>query len=78
VGDLETFSPKWDVSIKSLPSGLREHCRKGGRKSVRAREEVEYQGNRHFGYNKADLYMNSETVQHTQGQHKSKPDGFQC
>jgi hypothetical protein len=35
----EVGSPKWDVSMKSLPSELREHCRRRGRKSVRARED---------------------------------------
>jgi hypothetical protein len=36
VRDLGTLSPN-DVAIKSLPSGLRELCRRKGRKSVRAR-----------------------------------------
>jgi hypothetical protein len=30
------LSPKWDVSIKSLPSVFREPLRRGGRKSVTA------------------------------------------
>jgi hypothetical protein len=28
VRDLEAFITKWDVSIKSLPSEFREHCRR--------------------------------------------------
>jgi hypothetical protein len=35
--DLGTHSSKWDVSIKSLPSELREPQGRGGRESVRAR-----------------------------------------
>ena len=35
VRDLGTLIPKWDVSIKSLPSELGEHHRRGGRKTVR-------------------------------------------
>lgn len=34
---LETLHLKWDVSIKSLPSGLRELYRRGGGKTMRAR-----------------------------------------
>ena len=33
--DLRTLSPKWDVSIKSLPPELREPYRRGSRKNVR-------------------------------------------
>jgi hypothetical protein len=36
VRDLETLSPKWDIAIKSLPLGLEEPHRRGGRKSVKA------------------------------------------
>lgn len=75
VGDLEPLSPKWDVSIKSLRLmeliiGLRKHCGKGGRKSVRAGEDGEYQGNRHFRYNKAYIWILR------QDQHRSKPGGW--
>lgn len=38
VRDFETLSPKWAVSITSLPSGLREAHGRGGRKSVRGKE----------------------------------------
>jgi hypothetical protein len=43
--DLGTHSPKRYVSIKSLPSGLRELFRRGGRKIVRARGVRGHQGN---------------------------------
>lgn len=38
VRDLGTLGPKWDVSIKSFPSGLRKPCGKEGRKNVREPE----------------------------------------
>ena len=37
--DLGTLIPIRDVSIKSLPSGIRESYGRGGRKVIRAREE---------------------------------------
>jgi hypothetical protein len=46
VSDLGTCSSKWDVSIKSLPSGLRELRGEGGRKNVRARKYGEHQENK--------------------------------
>lgn len=41
VRHLGTLSPKWDLSMKFLPSGLRrkKSCRREGGKNVRAREE---------------------------------------
>jgi hypothetical protein len=36
VRDLGTLSRKWDISIKSLLSGLREPCGRGGRKSIKS------------------------------------------
>jgi hypothetical protein len=36
VRDLGTLCPKWDVSIKSLSSGLRKLCGRGSRKIIRA------------------------------------------
>jgi hypothetical protein len=42
------LSTKWDVTIISIPSGLREPCRRGDRKIVRAREDGGQQGNRTF------------------------------
>jgi hypothetical protein len=41
--EMGTISPKWDVSIKSLPSELRETQRREGRKSVRARGDERHQ-----------------------------------
>jgi hypothetical protein len=38
--------PKLEVSIKSLPSELRESCRRGDRKSVRARGDGAHQENK--------------------------------
>jgi hypothetical protein len=37
VRDLEPFNLKRDVTIKSLPSRLRERCRRGVREILRAR-----------------------------------------
>lgn len=37
--DLETFSSKLDVSIKSLPSEHREPCRREGRKRYKSQKE---------------------------------------
>jgi hypothetical protein len=43
VRDLGILSPKWDVSIKSLSSGLRELCGKGSKENVRASQDGEHQ-----------------------------------
>lgn len=51
-----------DVSIKSLLSGLKEDFRRGGRKSVKAREDGRNQGTRPPKYSKTDKCMNSGTV----------------
>jgi hypothetical protein len=42
------LSPKWYVSIKSLPLGLRELCGRRDRKSVRARGDSGHQRNKVF------------------------------
>ena len=42
----ETQSPKENVSIKSLPLGLREPYRRGGRRSVRAKWDGVHQENK--------------------------------
>lgn len=34
--DLVTFNPKWNVFIKSLPSWLRELCKRGGWKECKS------------------------------------------
>jgi hypothetical protein len=44
--DLGALSLKWDVSIKSLHSELREPCRRGGRTSLRARGDGEHKENK--------------------------------
>lgn len=46
--DLNTLNPKWDLSIQSLPLALGEFCRKGGRKSVRARRNAGHEGSKTF------------------------------
>jgi hypothetical protein len=48
VKDLEKLHLKWDVSIKSLLLGLREPCRKGRRRVVRARGDRGPQGKKSF------------------------------
>lgn len=60
--DLGTPRPKWDVSIKSLPSALREPHGWGGRKSVRTR------GDRGQRENKVVKTQCTQRLkQHTQG-----------
>jgi hypothetical protein len=46
--DLETVKTKWDVFIKSFPSGFSELCRRGSKKIVRTRG-IEF-------YNKETVY----------------------
>lgn len=36
VKGLEIFTHKWDVSIKAFPIALRDLCRRGGRRLLRA------------------------------------------
>jgi hypothetical protein len=40
----EQSGPKWDVSIKTLPSGIRKPLRRGANEGVRTRRDGEYQG----------------------------------
>ena len=49
--DFETLSPKWTVFIKSLPSGLKELCGRGSRKTVRASDYGGNQGNKAMIHN---------------------------
>ena len=42
VKDRRILIPKWNVSIKFLPSVLRVHCGIGGRKSTRTRGDGGY------------------------------------
>jgi hypothetical protein len=44
----ETFSLKYDVSVKSLPSGITELCKEGNRHIVRAIRDGGHQGNETF------------------------------
>lgn len=44
--DPGTHSLMYDVFIKTLPSGLREFCGQGSRKSVRANRDRRYKGNK--------------------------------
>jgi hypothetical protein len=46
MSDLEVLSPKWDVSIKSFPSELRELYEIRGRKSVRVIGDGGHQENK--------------------------------
>lgn len=43
--NLEVLNPKWNVSIKALPSRLRDLCITGGAKMVRTRGDKWLQGN---------------------------------
>jgi hypothetical protein len=43
VRELVILSPKWDVSIKSIPLELTDLCRRGGRKSLRGRGDGGHQ-----------------------------------
>lgn len=63
VRELGTFSSGWEVSIKSLPSGIRELRGRGGRKNVQARGDGGHQRNKAF-QTQADQYTYelSETV----------------
>lgn len=48
VEELESLSPKWDVSVKSFSLGLREPCRRGCRETVRSRGDGGCQENKAF------------------------------
>lgn len=56
---LETQNSKSDVSIKSLPSGSREHCWKGGRKTGKSRGDGESSKQK---INMIKTYMNSRRL----------------
>lgn len=43
VRDLDTLSPKWEVSNKPLPLGLRELCRRGSKMIVRTSRDGRHQ-----------------------------------
>lgn len=46
VSDLGMLRPKWDLSIQSLPSGLKTPHAREGRKSLRSRRDGGHQGDR--------------------------------
>jgi hypothetical protein len=76
LGDLETLSPEWDVPTKSLLSGTRELCRRGCRKSVRARGDGGTKETRPSKHGRTDTHMSSQKLrQHAQGQQEAAPDG---
>ena len=52
---------KWEVSIKSLHSELRESCRRGGRKIVRARGDGGHQEKKPSESTKQGAYKLTET-----------------
>jgi hypothetical protein len=53
--NLKTFSSKWDFSTKSSPSVLKESCRRGGRKSLRATCDGTHQEYKTFQINREKL-----------------------
>lgn len=54
-------SPKWDVSIKSLPSGLRELHGRVDKNSVRARGDGGHQETRPLNQHCAHIYELTDT-----------------
>lgn len=61
--DLAKVRPKWDVSIKSVPSGLRKLCIRGDVGILKSKEDDEYhQGHEASRHSKTDTHMNSEMV----------------
>lgn len=73
VKDLGIFSLKCKVFTKSLPSELRELCRGGGRKIVRASEDETTKDTRPCRQNRTEVYVSSQRLkQHAQGLYRSK------
>ena len=69
--DLRALSPKWDVSVKTFPSELTERCGKGGRKSLRARQDKGHQGNKVLYINSVNARLDSQRLeQHAQDLHR--------
>jgi hypothetical protein len=76
VRDLGTLSPKWNVFTKSLPSGLRKPCGRGGGKIVRSQMGQKIQ--RKQGTSETielTQYKVTEMVAAAQGLHRFKLDG---
>jgi hypothetical protein len=57
VKKIETLSLKGDVSIKSLSSGLRKPCKRGGEKGIRARGDGGDQENKTLYINMSKVIM---------------------
>lgn len=62
VRNLGTLSSKWDAFSKLLPSGFRESCERGGRKSVRARGDEDTKGTVLSRHNRTSTRMNSQKL----------------
>lgn len=71
VRDIETLNAKWELSIKSLPLGFKKPCGKGGRKSVRAKEDGGHHQNQATSNNWAKFTRTQITEYHAQGLHGS-------
>lgn len=64
-----------DVFIKSLPTGIRERCRRGGRKAVRS-SGLRTAGEQGPLINSIDAHINSQTLrQQVQSLHRPAPFG---
>lgn len=62
IRDFGTHSPKWDVSTKPIPSGLRELCEKEGGKIVRPRMDGWHKETVSSIYNRTDVSTNTERL----------------
>ena len=70
VRDLGTLISKQDVSIKSLPSVLREPCRRGGKKWCMSQEGWTDTKNTWPYISRIKTHMNSQSLrQHAEGLH---------
>lgn len=75
-GYLGTFHSKWDVSTKSLQSGIREPWGRGNEEVESVFEPERMENKKPSKHNRTDSHMNSQRLgQHTQGLHESAPDG---
>ena len=72
--DLGTISPKWDVSFQSIPSGLRELCRREDGKMERAKGNRRHQENKTF-YTKYTAMDSPRLEQPAQDLYRSKSGG---
>lgn len=60
VNVLGTLDHKWDVSINSLTSELREAFGRGGIKGVRATEDEDTKKKRPYKHRRTDAYRDSQ------------------